>query len=354
MEDSGGKKQEWIVRLVLTKQQKIAPAPMTRSDFLITGCAGFIGSRVVRILLDSGHRVIGIDNLNDDYNVRLKQHRLKLLRDPNFAFTKLDIENSSEVDDLFSGHRFGAVINLAARTGVRRSVHQPLTYLRTNTIGSLNLLEAMRRHNANKYVLASTSSLYSGQSLPFSESTSADLPYSPYAASKKSAEVMAHAYHHLHEIDVSILRLFSVYGPAGRPDMSILRFISKIYEGRPLQIYGNGHQKRDLTYVDDIAMGIISALRPVGYEITNLGTGRAPVSVLELVSKIESLLNKKARMEFRDSDPADMFATSSNVSKAKRILGWEAKTSIDDGLRASVRWFLDNLPWSATIVSEDN
>jgi len=239
---------------------------------LVTGVAGFIGSRVAEKLLEKNWEVIGIDNLNDYYDIRLKLWRLENLRkNNNFKFYQVNIENFDELKLIFQEHCPEAVINLAARAGVRYSMENPFVYLSTNASGNLNLLELCREFKINKYILASTSSLYAGQKTPFKEDLPVNTPISPYAATKKAAESMAYTYHYLYGIDVSILRYFTVYGPAGRPDMSSFRFIKWINEGLPLEIYGDGSQERDFTYVDDIARGTIKALKPLEYEIINLG-----------------------------------------------------------------------------------
>ena len=259
------------------------------------------------------------------------------------------MEDQAAVDGLFDRHKFDAVVNLAARAGVRYSMENPHVYLTANVIGSLNLLEAMRRHGVKKYVLASTSSLYAGQKMPFVETLPVNTPISTYAASKKSAELMAHAFHHLYEIDVSIVRYFTVYGPAGRPDMSYFRFIQNIYNGTPVVIYGDGQQSRDFTYVSDIACGTILATKDVGYEIFNLGRGEQPISIHEILAKIEKLLGKKATLEYQPAHCADLESTWADNFKAKRMLGWEPEVSIDEGLKKCVDWFLANLPWSANV-----
>lgn len=221
---------------------------------LVTGVAGFIGSRVAEKLLEKNWEVIGIDNLNDYYDIRLKLWRLENLRkNNNFKFYQVDIENFDELKLIFQEHCPEAVINLAARAGVRYSMENPFVYLSTNASGNLNLLELCR------------------EKTPFKEDLPVNTPISPYAATKKAAESMAYTYHYLYGIDVSILRYFTVYGPAGRPDMSSFRFIKWINEGLPLEIFGDGSQERDFTYVDDIARGTIKALKPLGYEIINLG-----------------------------------------------------------------------------------
>jgi len=301
------------------------------------------------MLLDQGHHVVGIDNLNDYYDVSLKQHRVDNLRQERFSFAKIDIEDRDALSGLFSQHRFDAVLNLAARAGVRYSMENPNVYMTTNAMGSLNLLEQIRRNGIHKYVLASTSSLYAGQAMPFVETLPVNTPISPYAASKKSAEAMAYTYHYLYGIDVSICRYFTVYGPAGRPDMAIFRFIKWIDEGTPIEVFGDGEQSRDFTYVDDIASGTIKSLKPVGYEIINLGGGGTPVSLNDVIAQIEERLGKKAVVNRQPFHKADMVSTQANITKANDLLGWDPRTNLDDGIKACVDWYQENQPWSQNI-----
>lgn len=317
--------------------------------YLVTGCAGFIASRVTQLLLNSGHTVVGIDNLNDYYDVSLKNHRVRQLKSPNFHFSVLDLEDATLVNDLFEKNKFDGVINLAARAGVRYSMINPSVYMTTNALGSLNLLEAMRKNGVRKYVLASTSSLYAGQKMPFVESLPVNTPLSSYAASKKAAEVLAYSHHHLYNLDISICRYFTVYGPAGRPDMSYFRFIQWIDQGRPLEIFGDGTQSRDFTFVDDIARGTIAALKLVGYEIFNLGGGKQPTTLLLMIEKLERLLGKKAKLEFKPFHIADVKSTYADISKAKSMLDWEPTISLDEGLEQCVKWYRDNQPWAGSI-----
>ena len=317
--------------------------------YLVTGCAGFIASRVTQLLLNSGHTVVGIDNLNDYYDVSLKKHRVSQLKSPNFHFSVLDLEDATLVNDLFEKNKFDGVINLAARAGVRYSMINPSVYMTTNALGSLNLLEAMRKNGVRKYVLASTSSLYAGQKMPFVESLPVNTPLSSYAASKKAAEVLAYSHHHLYNLDISICRYFTVYGPAGRPDMSYFRFIQWIDQGRPLEIFGDGTQSRDFTFVDDIARGTIAALKLVGYEIFNLGGGKQPTTLLLMIEKLEKLLGKKAKLEFKPFHIADVKSTYADISKAKSMLDWEPAISLDEGLEQCVKWYRDNQPWAGSI-----
>jgi UDP-glucuronate 4-epimerase len=325
------------------------------AKFLVTGAAGFIGAQVAQQLLAQGSEVVGLDNLNTYYDPRLKTHRLQRLQahpqfSPQFSFVQADIEHKPALDQLFSQHKFEAVINLAARAGVRASIEDPFVYLATNALGTLNLLELMRHHGPAKMVLASTSSLYAGMPLPFNEELAVNTPLSPYAASKKAAEVMAYSYHHLFKLDISVVRYFTVYGPAGRPDMSIFRFIRWIDQGQPIELFGDGSQTRDFTYVDDIAAGTIAAARPLGYEIINLGGGRRPVALNEIISILENLLGKKAVIERKPFHSADMKETGADISKAKRLLDWEPRIDVDQGLRRCVEWYQQNKALASAIA----
>ena len=302
------------------------------------------------MLLDAGHEVVGLDNLNDYYDVSLKKHRLKSIENSRFVFHPIDIEDRDAIEKVFQDNQFTAVLNLAARAGVRYSMENPFVYMTTNAMGNLNLLEAARQYDVGKYVLASTSSLYAGQPIPFDESLPVNNPISPYAASKKSAEMMAYTYHKLYDIDVSVCRYFTVYGPAGRPDMCVFRFIKWIDEGVPLCLFGDGDQSRDFTYVDDIAAGTIAATRDVGHEVINLGGGESPTSLNEVIGKLEALLGKKATIHREPVHKADMFTTQAHISKASKLLDWKPTMTLDDGLKACVQWHLDNKPWSDQIV----
>jgi nucleoside-diphosphate-sugar epimerase len=315
--------------------------------YLVTGCAGFIASKVADLLLQAGHEVVGVDNLNDAYDPRLKHWRLDQLRlREGFSFQQVDIAEREAVETLFAGPSsqpaFAAVVNLAARAGVRPSVANPRVYFRANCDGTLNLLEACRRHGVKKFLLASTSSLYGKHNeVPYREDADTNRPLSPYAASKKAAEALAFVYHHLHGIDVSIPRYFTVYGPAGRPDMSVFRFVRRIAEGETIIVFGDGSQSRDFTYVDDIARGTVAALQPLGYEVINLG-GDRPVLLSAVIEQIGVLTGKEVRMEHRPAHPADVPTTWADVSKAARLLGWRPEIAIEDGLRRSVEWYYAN------------
>lgn len=313
---------------------------------LITGASGFIGARTAQLALDDGHEVVGIDNLNDYYDPRIKHHRLApLLKSSGFQFYEMDIEDQAALDRVFAQHRFDAVINLAARAGVRASIETPQIYLTTNTQSTLNLLERMVKHDIGKFVIASTSSLYAGQPMPFTEDANVTRPISPYAATKLAAEALSYVWHHLHKLDVSVLRYFTVYGPAGRPDMAPFRFSEWIRRDQPINLFGDGTQTRDFTFIDDIARGTLAALKPLGYEIINLGGGNAPVSINEMIENLSGHLGKEARVNYLAPIAADMQDTSAEVSKAKRLLDWVPQTSPTEGFRLTAEWHKEQSPW---------
>jgi len=318
---------------------------MLKKTILVTGAAGFIGAKTAEELLAKNYRVIGIDNLNDYYDVQLKEYRLKQLKKfPNFKFYKLDIENFLLLNRLFKKYSFLAVVNLAARAGVRYSIENPHIYMTTNANGTLNLLELCRKNNINKFVLASTSSLYAGQKMPFKETLAVNTPISPYAASKKAAEAMCYTYHYLYDMDITIVRYFTVYGPAGRPDMSIFRFIKWIDEGKPVQVYGDGTQSRDFTYVDDIAKGTVKALKRVGFKVINLG-GNKPYKLNYAIKLIEKHLGKKAKIKYFPFHKADVKATWADVSQAKKILNWTPNIGLEEGIKKTIQWYEKKRVW---------
>ena len=321
------------------------------SRYIVTGTAGFIGSRVTELLLDEGNSVIGVDILNDAYDVRLKEWRLRRLEGrPGFTLLRLDICDPDGLGEAFSSPP-DAVINLAARAGVPQSLNDPRAYYDTNVIGVLNVLELCREHGVPKLVQASTSSVYgNGAERPYRESASTDGPLSPYAASKKAAEVLCYTYSYLHDIDITVLRYFTVYGPAGRPDLSLFRFAQWISEGRPVTVYGDGKQSRDFTYVDDIARGTIAALKPVGYEVVNLGSN-APATVNSVIAILGDLLGKEATIKREPRHPTDVDATWADIGKAKRLLGWGPERSLVDGLTDVVRWYQDNREWAKDVAT---
>ncbi|TAK13024.1 MAG: NAD-dependent epimerase/dehydratase family protein [Anaerolineae bacterium] len=321
--------------------------------YLLAGAAGFIAARVADYLLADGHSIVGVDNLNDAYDVRMKHHRLeRLRRQDGFIFHQLDIADKDAVLALAAEGPYDAVINLAARAGVRASLEDPWIYLATNTTGTLNLLELCRQHDIRKFVLASTSSIYGADApLPTPETADSSHPLQPYAASKKGAETLCHSYHYLFGIDVTVVRYFTVYGPAGRPDMSMFRFAKWIAEGQPVLVNGDGEQTRGFTYVDDIARGTIQALKPVGYEVVNLG-GHEQISINALIGMLEEILNKKANVQFGPFHKADMVANWADVSKAGALLGWEPQVGLRAGIQKMVDWYLENREWAKDIATD--
>jgi len=322
--------------------------------FLVTGAAGFIASRVCEFLLEAGHQVVGIDNLDNAYDIRLKEWRLKRLTPKKeFKFFHEDICNRSALNRIFkSNQEFNAIINLAAKAGVRDSVIDPWSYYDTNLTGTLNLLEIGRQYKIPKFILASTSSIY-GNIAPFPTPESADSshPLQPYAASKKAAEILCHSYHYLYGLDITVVRYFTVYGPAGRPGMSMFRFTQWITEGKPVIIYGDGKQTRGFTYLDDIARGTILALKPVGYEIINLG-GHQTIAINDLVTRFEKIIGKKALIEHQPAQKADMSASWADTEKASQLLGWHPQIPLEDGLPIIVEWYMVNRSWASQVDTQ--
>lgn len=322
---------------------------------IVSGCAGFIGARVCELLLERGDLVFGLDDLSDAYDPRLKRHRLEALvgRD-GFRFALRDVSDGAALSDAFAraeaffGAPAGCVVNLAARAGVRQSVENPWIYYSTNVTGTLNLLDLCRRKEIGKFVLASTSSVYGTNPAPFREETAADRQLSPYASSKKAAEGLCHVYSSLYGTDVSVLRYFTVYGPAGRPDMSVFRFVRWIEEGERVSVLGDGEQARDFTYVDDIAAGTVSATRNLGFEVINLGSGN-PVSVNGLIETIERKTGRKAEVVRLPPHPSDVKRTRADTAKARRILGWEPSVDIGAGVENSVAWYRANRDLAASV-----
>lgn len=334
---------------------------------LVTGAAGFIASQVCAQLLAAGHTVVGVDNLNHYYDPRLKDYRLarllgeaenfvpaatrasryagKAAQHGNFIFRTLDLEDMRALEALFTEFSFDVVFNLAARAGVRYSLENPHVYLSTNAHGTLNVMEAMRRHGVKKQVLASTSSLYAGCPMPFTEDQPVNTPLSPYAATKKAAELMAYTYHKLYGLDTTVVRYFTVFGPAGRPDMAPFRFIEWIARGQPIELFGDGTQARDFTYVDDIARGTILAAQPSGYEIVNLGGGNNPINLHTIIGYIETALGQKAAVAGKPPHAADIKQTWADITKAERLFGWRPQVAVDEGFRRTVAWHREHAAW---------
>ncbi|MDY6872730.1 MAG: GDP-mannose 4,6-dehydratase [Chloroflexota bacterium] len=322
------------------------------SVYTLTGAAGFIGSRVVELLLADGHTVYGVDIMNHAYDIRLKEYRLgKLLGRDNFHFRKWDISHKSVIADLkaWLPEEVDGVINLAAWAGTRRSLSDPWVYVETNVTGALNMMELCRQHGIKKFVQASTSSIYGNLSKPpYTETDDTDHPLQPYAASKKAAETMAYTYHYLYDLDVTVLRYFTVYGPAGRPQMVMFRFCKWIAEGQPVVINGDGEQSRGFTYLDDIARGTILALKPLGYEILNLG-GHEIITVNDTIRMLEARIGEKAQVVYDDFHPADVLTNHADVSKAKKRLGWQPQVGLDEGMTRLVDWYMQERDWASQV-----
>jgi UDP-glucuronate 4-epimerase len=326
---------------------------------LVTGAAGFIGMHVARRLLERGDTVVGLDNLNDYYDVNLKLARLKQLELPGFSFQKLDVADSAAIDQLFAAEKFDRVVHLAAQAGVRYSLINPHEYVRSNITGFLNILEACRHHPVEHLVYASSSSVYGGNTrLPFNESDNVDHPVSLYAASKKSNELMAHTYSHLFGIPSTGLRFFTVYGPWGRPDMALFLFTRAILDGKPVNVFNHGKMQRDFTYIDDIVEGVVRVLDRAPapdtafnkespdpahswapYQVLNIGN-HGPAGLMEYLDALEEALGKKAERNYLSMQPGDVPATFADTSLLMDWTGFKPRMSIRDGVERFVGWYV--------------
>ena len=314
---------------------------------LVTGAAGFIGMHVAERLLARGDEVVGIDNLNDYYDVGLKRSRLARLEpQKGFRFEKLDVADAAAMGALFAAGGFDHVVHLAAQAGVRYSLENPAAYVHSNVVGFLNVLEGCRGLKVRHLVYASSSSVYGGNTrMPFSERDSVDRPISMYAATKKADELMAHTYSHLHGLPATGLRFFTVYGPWGRPDMALFLFTRAILEGRPIKVFNDGRMRRDFTYVDDIAEGVLRVLdkpsaEAVPHQLFNIGN-HAPVELLEFIAMIERKLGRSARKVFLPMQPGDVPATYADVEALRAWTGFSPRTSVEEGVGRFVDWYLD-------------
>ncbi|MBU0492406.1 MAG: GDP-mannose 4,6-dehydratase [Chloroflexi bacterium] len=308
---------------------------------LVTGAAGFIGSHVAEALLARGDAMVGLDNFNDYYDPARKHANAAAFREhPACTFYEGDIRDLEALEALFERERPAAVIHLAAMAAVRYSVKHPLLYEDVNVRGTLYLLEMARRYDVQKFVLASTSSVYGATTkIPFQEDDPTDKPLAAYPATKKACELLAHAYHHLHGLSVAVLRFFNVYGPRGRPDMTPYTFTESILQGRPITLFAEGTPHRDWTYIQDTRAGILAALdTPLGYEIFNLGCSR-PVVMRRFVELIEEYTGRRAIIEHAPLPPSDPMVTYADVSKARRMLGYEPTVQLEEGMRRFVDWF---------------
>ena len=331
----------------------------TPKSILITGAAGFIGFHLARLCLKRGHLVVGIDSLNDYYDVRLKEARLDALNKiPGFTFVKMDLADASAIQGLFATHKPSHVVNLAAQAGVRYSLENPRAYIDANIVGFLNILEACRSHPVEHLAYASSSSVYGANThMPFSVHDNVDHPLSLYAASKKANELMAHTYSHLFRIPTTGLRFFTVYGPWGRPDMALFKFTAAILAGKPIDVYGEGKQRRDFTYVDDIVEGVYRVTfkvpvpkpdwtgdRPdpassnAPYRVYNIGNN-TPVELMRFIQVIEEKLGKKAELNLMPMQPGDVPATLANVDDLMADVGFKPNTSVETGIGKFVDWY---------------
>jgi UDP-glucuronate 4-epimerase len=328
-------------------------------NILVTGAAGFIGAALAKFLLERGDSVVGIDNLNDYYDVNLKLSRLAEIEGfEGFTFLKLDISNREAIKDLFENNEFDVVVNLAAQAGVRYSIENPAAYIDSNLVGFANILEGCRQQKVANLVYASSSSVYgANKEYPFSENHPVNHPVSLYAATKKSNELMAHSYSSLYDMSVTGLRFFTVYGPSGRPDMAPFLFTDRILRDKEIQVFNNGEMFRDFTYIDDVVTGIMDVIdNPAtknenwnpenpeastsycAYRILNIGNDK-PTKLMDFIEAIEKASGKKAKIDFKPMQPGDVVGTAASIIKLKAINGFEPKTDINEGIQNFVDWF---------------
>jgi UDP-glucuronate 4-epimerase len=328
--------------------------------FLVTGAAGFIGANVSKRLLEAGHQVVGIDNLNEYYDVNLKLARLELLKSESFTFHKLELADREDMATLFASEKFDRVIHLAAQAGVRYSLENPHAYADANLIGHLNVLEGCRHNNVQHLLYASSSSVYGlNRKMPFSTDDSVDHPVSLYAATKKANELMSHTYSHLYNLPTTGLRFFTVYGPWGRPDMALFKFTKAIIEGKSIDVYNYGKMKRDFTYIDDIAEAIIRlqdvipqsdtnwtvetgspATSSAPYRVYNIGNS-SPVELMDYITALEDALGKKAEKNMLPLQPGDVLETSADTEALYKVIGFKPQTSVKEGVKNFVGWYRD-------------
>lgn len=349
------------------------------SKILVTGAAGFIGSKVTNVLAQRGDEVVGIDNINDYYDVRLKYARLTILLDvhspsvdmpfgeeynsslyPNLRFIRMSIDDKVALDALFEKEQFDAVVNLAAQAGVRYSITNPYSYMQSNLVGFLNILEACRHYQVHKLVFASSSSVYGmNEKVPYGEEDKVDTPISLYAASKKSNELMAHSYAKLYGLQCIGLRYFTVYGPWGRPDMSPMLFANALREGKPIKVFNNGDMIRDFTYIDDIAEGTIRTIdndipadkiqNDVPYRIYNIGCS-SPIKLMDFIYALEQAYGKEAKKQYLPMQPGDVYQTNADTSRLESEMGYKPHWTLHDGIQQFIAWYnCDKNPLKVTI-----
>ena len=312
-----------------------------KKKILVTGSAGFIGSNLTDTLLKSGNQVLGIDNFDPYYNRSTKENNIKIsLQYPDFKFNEGDITDIFFLDKCFKEFMPDVLVHLAAKAGVRPSLVNPRDYYEINVIGTLNLLEAMRKYDVKKMIFASSSSVYGNNTkVPFSETDNVDYPISPYAASKKAGELLCYSYHHLYNFDIFCLRFFTVYGPRQRPDLAIHKFTKALFEETPIPFYGTGLTKRDYTHIDDIIQGILNSLdRLIGYEIFNIGESKT-IMLSDLIKLLEKFTKRKAKLNYLPLQAGDVEQTFADISKARKNLDYVPKISIEKGLEDFVKWY---------------
>lgn len=328
---------------------------------LVTGAAGFIGFHTCKLLLERGEQVVGLDNLNDYYDVSLKESRVSLLKDyPGFTFAKLDLIDREGLQALFKQHNFTKVVNLAAQAGVRYSIQNPHAYVDSNLIGFVNIIECCRHHQIEHLVYASTSSVYGANTKqPFTEDQPVEHPLALYAATKKANELIAHSYANLYQLPSTGLRFFTVYGPWGRPDMALFLFTDSILKGEPINVFNHGKMVRDFTYVDDIVEGVVRALDQAAtpnaawnsdqpdpgssfapYRVYNIGNNK-PVPLMDYIGAIESALGKKAECNMMPMQDGDVPSTCADVSRLEQDLGYRPKVGVNEGVANFIKWYLD-------------
>lgn len=319
------------------------------AKILVTGAAGFIGSKLAYELAKRGDKVVGVDNINDYYDVRLKYGRIHEFSHPNLQFVQMSIEDKVSLDALFEKEKFEIVVNLAAQAGVRYSITHPYSYMQSNLVGFLNILEACRHNNIPKLVFASSSSVYGmNEKVPYEEEDKVDTPVSLYAASKKSNELMAHCYSKLYGMQCIGLRFFTVYGPWGRPDMSPMLFANALRDGKPIKVFNNGDMIRDFTFIDDIVEGTIRTIdrdipldkreNGVSYRIYNIGCSH-PVKLMDFISEMENAYGKKAEKIFLPMQPGDVYQTNADTSRLEAEMGYKPHVSLHEGLSEFVKWY---------------
>ncbi len=311
-------------------------------EVLVTGGAGFIGFHVAKALLKRGDKVVIVDNFNDYYDPKIKYERINQIKNnKNLRVYRTDISNYKKLEKIFKKHKFNKICHLAAQAGVRYSLKNPFRYEKWNNIGTLNLLELTKKYKIKDFVYASSSSVYGGnKKIPFSEKDDVDNPISLYAATKKSNELYAHVYHHLYGLNCTGLRFFTVYGPWGRPDMALFKFVKNILKGKTIEVYNYGKMKRDFTYISDAVKGVLAAIdNPFPYEIINLGNNK-PIELKKFISIIEKELGKKAKMNLMSIQQGDVLSTCANINKAKKLLGFKPQVSIEEGVRNFIEWYI--------------